>query len=59
MVIKCPICGTRTTWQENPDRPFCSSRCRLIDLGKWASDEYRVPGKPQDAEDEMPEAEDA
>jgi hypothetical protein len=31
------------TWEENPWRPFCSERCKLLDLGKWASEEYRVP----------------
>jgi endogenous inhibitor of DNA gyrase (YacG/DUF329 family) len=30
---------------ENKSRPFCSERCRLIDLGKWAADEYRLPEK--------------
>lgn len=59
MVIKCPICGSKTTWEENPDRPFCSARCRLIDLGKWAEAEYRIPVAPQDNEDEIPEDEDA
>ena len=42
MKIICPICKAETTWEENPDRPFCSGRCRLIDLGKWVSQEYRV-----------------
>jgi uncharacterized protein len=41
--IKCPCCKKETTWEENPFRPFCSERCRLTDLGKWASDEYRIP----------------
>jgi endogenous inhibitor of DNA gyrase (YacG/DUF329 family) len=44
MKIRCPICKTLTTWEENPNRPFCSERCRMIDLGKWASEEYRVDG---------------
>lgn len=42
MKITCPICKTVTTWHENPWRPFCSERCKLIDLGKWASEEYRI-----------------
>jgi endogenous inhibitor of DNA gyrase (YacG/DUF329 family) len=42
MIITCPLCKKTTTWEENPWRPFCSERCRLIDLGKWASDEYRI-----------------
>jgi endogenous inhibitor of DNA gyrase (YacG/DUF329 family) len=45
MKLECPICKKVTTWEENPHRPFCSERCKLIDLGKWASDEYRIKGK--------------
>ncbi len=41
--ILCPICRKETNWEDNPFRPFCSERCRLIDLGKWASEEYRIP----------------
>lgn len=43
MLLNCPRCQTETTWQDNPFRPFCSERCQLIDLGAWASDEYRLP----------------
>lgn len=42
MPLKCPICGKPTVWKDNPDRPFCSERCRIIDLGTWASEDYRV-----------------
>ena len=42
--IRCPICKKETVWEGNHFRPFCSERCRLIDLGKWASEDYRVPG---------------
>lgn len=42
--IKCPQCGLLTLYkQENPFRPFCSERCRLIDLGQWASENYKIP----------------
>ena len=42
--FKCPQCGRLTVYsQENSFRPFCSERCRLIDLGAWASEQYRVP----------------
>jgi hypothetical protein len=44
MQVKCPVCKKEAAWEENPFRPFCSERCRLIDLGKWASDEYRIAG---------------
>jgi len=48
MKIICPVCKAATTWEENPARPFCSDRCKLIDLGKWASGEYRVEGEEQE-----------
>ncbi|NUN06346.1 MAG: DNA gyrase inhibitor YacG [Bdellovibrio sp.] len=42
--VKCPQCGLLTLYStENSFRPFCSERCRLIDLGEWASDSYRIP----------------
>lgn len=40
--MKCPACKTDTVYDENPFRPFCSPRCKLIDLGKWASGDYRL-----------------
>jgi endogenous inhibitor of DNA gyrase (YacG/DUF329 family) len=45
MKITCPICKESTTWEENSHRPFCSERCKLIDLGKWASGDYSVEGQ--------------
>ena len=42
---KCPTCSKQVEWQDNPFRPFCSERCKLLDLGNWVSEEYRVPGK--------------
>ena len=42
---KCPTCNKQVQWQDNPFRPFCSERCKLVDLSKWVSEEYRVPGK--------------
>ena len=47
--IKCPHCRKPVTWQGNPDRPFCSERCRMADLGRWADESYRIAGKSQDA----------
>ena len=52
MKITCPVCKNITTWEENPFRPFCSERCKLIDLGAWASGDYKVPGKPVDETDQ-------
>jgi len=43
-IIKCRTCGSETVFSpENPFRPFCSERCKLIDLGEWASESYKVP----------------
>jgi endogenous inhibitor of DNA gyrase (YacG/DUF329 family) len=53
-VRKCPTCGSAVEWKDNPWRPFCSERCKLIDFGKWASEEYRMPGQGITAES-MPE----
>ncbi len=42
--VRCPSCGLEVAWNpDNPYRPFCSQRCKLIDLGEWASERYRVP----------------
>jgi endogenous inhibitor of DNA gyrase (YacG/DUF329 family) len=58
MKIRCPICKRMTTWEENPWRPFCSERCKLLDLGAWASEKYRVPGRKEEEEDEEEKEED-
>ncbi|MDQ8023565.1 MAG: DNA gyrase inhibitor YacG [Moraxellaceae bacterium] len=51
-VVKCPQCGKPTEFRpDNKWRPFCSERCRQIDLGAWASESYRVPGEAQEDED--------
>ncbi|MBC7467505.1 MAG: DNA gyrase inhibitor YacG [Bdellovibrio sp.] len=45
--IKCPTCGLLTIYSsENPSRPFCSERCKLIDLGQWADQTYKIPSAP-------------
>lgn len=41
--VKCPRCSMLTEWSSaNPYRPFCSKRCKNIDLGAWADEDYRV-----------------
>lgn len=42
MTVQCPICRTEVELTA-PHMPFCSERCRLLDLGKWADEEYRIP----------------
>ena len=49
------MCKMNTTWEENPWRPFCSERCKLIDLGKSVLDEYKIPGNPSENEEEKAE----
>jgi endogenous inhibitor of DNA gyrase (YacG/DUF329 family) len=50
--VPCPRCGAQAPYSpENRWRPFCSERCRVIDLGAWASEAYRVP-VPLDAPSE-------
>ena len=47
--VTCPTCGKAVAW--TPDsrwRPFCSERCRLIDLGAWADGSYTITGAPED-----------
>ena len=49
--VACPACGKPAVYAEsNPSRPFCSPRCRLTDLGGWASEAYRIPAQPADDE---------
>ncbi|MDY7032755.1 MAG: DNA gyrase inhibitor YacG [Thermodesulfobacteriota bacterium] len=43
--MKCPRCGKETLWEQNPFRPFCSERCKLIDLGKWINGSFILPGE--------------
>lgn len=50
---RCPGCGATIDWEHNPFRPFCSKRCRLLDLGNWAAGHYRIPGE-RVPDDELP-----
>jgi len=53
MVVPCPHCGAASVFApSNRWRPFCSERCKLIDLGDWASERYRMPDESVAAEDE-------
>ena len=51
-VVNCPQCGKPVEWSpDNRYRPFCSERCRVIDLGAWATESYRIP--VQDNKDDV------
>jgi endogenous inhibitor of DNA gyrase (YacG/DUF329 family) len=41
--VTCPTCGRELEWAGAPFRPFCSERCRLIDLGAWFSEQRAIP----------------
>lgn len=50
--VKCPACGGPSRYApDNPYRPFCCERCKNLDLGAWASEEFRVPSAPPLPED--------
>ena len=52
-LVTCPTCGTQTEYSpQNPYRPFCCERCKMIDLGAWANESYRVP---DNSHTELPE----
>ncbi|WP_040844273.1 DNA gyrase inhibitor YacG [Thiorhodococcus drewsii] len=53
-VVPCPNCGASVEWSDrSPWRPFCSERCRLIDLGEWLNEGHRI-ADPTDAPSEDP-----
>lgn len=54
-MIACPRCKKETLYSpKNQWRPFCSERCKLIDIAAWASEEYRLDGGPATEEDSLP-----
>jgi endogenous inhibitor of DNA gyrase (YacG/DUF329 family) len=55
---QCPQCSKLVMWPDTPTYPFCSERCRLIDLGLWARGEYRIPSEQEAEEDAWLEATD-
>lgn len=42
LLVRCPTCKKKGPWFEGPYGPFCSERCKLIDLGRWLGEEYRI-----------------
>jgi len=50
----CPICARDVSPRsDNPAFPFCSSQCKLVDLGRWLDGSYRVPGPPVESTDDL------
>jgi uncharacterized protein len=59
LMPRCPSCGEEVKpREENPAFPFCSARCRAIDLARWFTGSYRVPGPPAEAEPQKRDEED-
>jgi endogenous inhibitor of DNA gyrase (YacG/DUF329 family) len=52
MEVRCPTCQRAIEWAQAPDRPFCSERCRLIDLGSWLTERNALPGETATLETE-------
>ncbi|PMP67992.1 MAG: DNA gyrase inhibitor YacG [Thermodesulfobacterium geofontis] len=40
--VRCPICKRKTSWENNPYRPFCSRECKLADLFNWLNEDYKI-----------------
>jgi endogenous inhibitor of DNA gyrase (YacG/DUF329 family) len=54
--VKCPTCRREVPWTPEQEwRPFCSERCKLIDLGAWAAEDHRIAGEPVPTEAERPD----
>ncbi len=49
--VKCPTCHRELSWEAAPFRPFCSERCRLIDLGAWLTEQRAIAGEPAPTQD--------
>jgi uncharacterized protein len=53
--VKCPTCRRLVEWSpKSAYRPFCSDRCRLIDLGAWLSEEHRIPDERDSEAEQAP-----
>lgn len=50
--VKCPYCGKKKVFEGNEFRPFCSERCKLLDFGAWADEEYNLPAETSEMSDE-------
>lgn len=52
-LVPCPTCGKPSPWTDsNSWKPFCSERCKIIDLGAWANEQYQIPSEESPAQDE-------
>ncbi|HZO98814.1 MAG TPA: DNA gyrase inhibitor YacG [Terriglobia bacterium] len=47
--MRCPICKKEVSYKGNPFRPFCSERCKMIDLDNWLSERYRISNPAEES----------
>ncbi len=53
--VKCPTCNKKFKYYESDFRPFCTERCRMVDLGHWLDESYKVPANSPIDLDELEE----
>lgn len=51
-IVECPLCGEETEYNGNEFRPFCSEKCKMIDFGAWADEDYALPTEETDLTEE-------
>ncbi len=51
-LLRCRVCGRQFDSEQSPAMPFCSQRCRRVDLHRWLNEKYGVPIEPEDEPDE-------
>lgn len=52
--LRCPTCGVRFSVESSQALPFCSERCRQVDLGRWLNEQHGLPRIPDPEDDEPP-----
>jgi endogenous inhibitor of DNA gyrase (YacG/DUF329 family) len=53
-IVKCPTCRRQVEWSpESRYRPFCSDRCRLIDMGAWLSEQHKIPDDSASSDNQL------
>jgi endogenous inhibitor of DNA gyrase (YacG/DUF329 family) len=52
LLVKCPHCGTEAEYEGNEFRPFCSERCKMLDFGDWADENFALPVEVSDLSEE-------
>lgn len=53
--MRCPVCNAEFDLASSPAKPFCSKRCKTIDLGRWLDESYSLPDVPDSEDDETPD----